>query len=505
MNNKFGYHHFLLALLPVLLIWVDNINEIPIQDIIFPLIISFLIVFILWIILAFLIGEKKSAVIISILIMILMIFAYTRLILGHHEIEDVRFFAKNLILIPTFTLTTIFIVFKILRQKFSSNVSQIINMMSVAVLGLIIFQIGLFYSEDVYFDQAQELLNVPLFELHNLDQKPNVYLLLLDAYSGIITLENDFEFDNSKFYDDLEERGFFIQKDSFSNYPNTALSMPSIMNMNYLDFITQLPEKKSNDLRVVQKLDNQNKVMEIFKSAGYDVYSFHGNLGRSDFVTENFCKYNFDLNPELIYQLINHYVSISELREQLFEQHVYDTVLCALNTTRDFENATEKPFYMHMHVIFPHQPFLFDAEGNKIKDVHAVDRFDGKLKDAYLQQLIFANKKTLEIIDSIQQRNSNDVIILMSDHGGRFDVNWVEPSEIDYFRGLENLKAVYFPGKESDIPSSIATVNTFRIFFNTYFNTNYEILDEKMFWYEPETPFIQKDVTELIQNSSLRE
>ena len=171
----------------------------------------------------------------------------------------------------------------------------------------------------------------------------------------------------------------------------------------------------------------------------------------------------------------------------------------------NFENATEKPFYMHMHVIFPHQPFLFDAEGNKIKDVHAVDRFDGKLKDAYLQQLIFANKKTLEIIDSIQQRNSNDVIILMSDHGGRFDVNWVEPSEIDYFRGLENLKAVYFPGKESDIPSSIATVNTFRIFFNTYFNTNYEILDEKMFWYEPETPFIQKDVTELIQNSSLRE
>jgi hypothetical protein len=93
----------------------------------------------------------------------------------------------------------------------------------------------------------------------------------------------------------------------------------------------------------------------------------------------------------------------------------------------------------------------------------------------------------------------------MSDHGGRFGVNWAEPSEMDYFRGLENLYALYFPGKESDIPTSISTVNTFRVFFNTYFNTNYEILDEKFYWYEPESPFIQKDVTEFIKSSSLRE
>ena len=505
MIRKFGYHHFLLALLPVMLIWVDNVNEIPIEDIVVPLFLSLTIVFIPWIVLTFFIGQKKSAVIVSIIIIMLMIFSYTRLILGHHEIVDIQFIAKNLILIPIFSLTTIFIVFKILRQGFSSNVTQIMNVMSIAVVSLIIFQVGLFYSEDTYFDQAQELLDVPLFEIYNLDQTPNVYLLLLDAYSGNITLKNDFNFDNSEFYGQLEERGFFVQKDSFSNYPNTALSMPSIMNMNYLDFISQLPEKKFNDLRVVQKLDNQNKVMEVFKSAGYEIYSFHGNFGRSDLVTENFCKYDFNLNPELIYEIINHYVSISDIREKLFEQQVYDTILCALNTTRDFENSTEKPFYMHMHVILPHQPFLFDSEGNKIKDVYKLDRFDSELKDSYLQQLIFANKKTLEIIDSIQQRNSNDVIILMSDHGGRFDVNWAEPSEIDYFRGLENLNALYFPGKESEIPNSIATVNTFRVFFNTYFDTNYEILDEKMFWYEPETPFIQKDVTELIKNSSLRQ
>ncbi|RZD41873.1 MAG: hypothetical protein CXT78_10300 [Thaumarchaeota archaeon] len=505
INKKFGYHHFLLALLPVLLISLDNINEIPIYDIIVPLFLSLAIVFVPWMILTFFIGQKKSAVIISLLIIMLMIFAYTRLVVSHHEILDVRFISKNIILIPIFSLPTIFIIIKILRQEFSSNITQIINVVSIAVVGLMIFQVGLFYSEDISIDQAQELLNVPLFEIHDLDQRPNVYLLLLDAYSGDITLKNDFDFDNSKFYKQLEERGFFVQKDSFSNYPNTAISMPSIMNMNYLDFISQLPEKKSSDLRIVQELANQNKVMQVFESVGYEIYSFHGNYGRSDIVTENFCRYNLDLNPELAYALINYYIPISDIREKLFEQQIYDTVLCVFDTTRDFENPTKKSFYMHMHVLFPHEPFLFDSEGNKVKATYSENRFDSELKESYLQQLIFANKKTLEIIDSIQQRNSNDVIILMSDHGGRFGVNWAEPSEMDYFRGLENLYALYFPGNESDIPTSIATVNTFRVFFNTYFNTDYEILDEKFYWYEPESPFIQKDITELIKSSSLRE
>ena len=99
MNKKFGYHHFLLALLPILLIWANNVNEIPIQDMIVPIFLSLAIVFIPWIILTFFIGQKKSAVIISTLIIVILIFAHTRLILGHHDIEDIRFISKNLILI----------------------------------------------------------------------------------------------------------------------------------------------------------------------------------------------------------------------------------------------------------------------------------------------------------------------------------------------------------------------------------------------------------------------
>ena len=91
----------------------------------------------------------------------------------------------------------------------------------------------------------------------------------------------------------------------------------------------------------------------------------------------------------------------------------------------------------------------------------------------------------------------------MSDHGGRFGVDWENPSEIDLYRGLNNLMTVYFPEKESLIPEHISTVNVFRIFFNIYFNAEYEILDERHIWYSPQTPLLQNDVTDLIKSSTI--
>jgi hypothetical protein len=100
------------------------------------------------------------------------------------------------------------------------------------------------------------------------------------------------------------------------------------------------------------------------------------------------------------------------------------------------------------------------------------------------------------MIDSIQQRDDSAVIIVMSDHGGRLGVNWYEPTEMDYYRAFNNLSAFYFPGYEGDIPEEIAAVNTFRVFFNTYLDTDYEILEDRQMWYTPERPYDQTDVTE---------
>ena len=505
MFSRFGFHHLIFALLPVLFLFLDNIHEIPFDDILFPLLISFLIVVISWLFLKKFIGERKSAVILSLIILLVMIFAFVRSELIYHEIVEIRFLAQNIIIIPIFSIIAIFGVFYIKRKNFSSNITSILNVASITVISMIILNSGIFYMEnDLSFQESQKLLDVSIFEANDSIQKPDVYLLLLDAYSGDIILKNDFEFDNSEFYEQLTERGFLVQKDSLSNYPNTALSMPSIMNMNYLDFLSKLQGEESKDLRLAQQLWKENKVMQVFHANEYQIYSFHGRSGSSsDMVSENFCKYEFDLNPELMGALVGHYVPISLVRITFLETQHYDTITCALDTMINFEKKTDDPIYVHMHIRFPHPPLVFDSDGNKIDEPISTNRFDSELKDAYLQQLIFANKKTIEIVDSIKQKNSDAIIIVMSDHGGRFGVNWYDPSEIDYFRALSNLNAVYFPGKDH-FSMDISPVNLFRIIFNLYFESDYDILEEKQIWYVPEKPFNHTDITEIIMLSNFK-
>ena len=115
-----------------------------------------------------------------------------------------------------------------------------------------------------------------------------------------------------------------------------------------------------------------------------------------------------------------------------------------------------------------------------------------------MDQLKFANKKTLEIVDKIQERSLENIIIIVSDHGYRYYIDYENPTIDDYIRGFNNLGAYYFPGKERH--ETIALVNIFPIIFNSYLEMNYEILDDRQIWHSPKKPFDQNDVRDLIMD-----
>ena len=492
-------HHFIFATFPVTFLFLENINEIPLDDLFLPLIISTSLLIIPWLIMVKFIGNEKSSLITSLFVILLISFSFLRSYFIYNEIILLRGIASNYILIPLFTSIGIIIVISIWKKNTPSSINQTFNLMGFLIIGFFIFQIILDSSNENSFEIAQQLLDVPTYQINNEIKLPNVYFILLDAYSGEITLEQDYDYNNNEFYDKLTDRGFVVQKNSMSNYPNTELSMPSIMNMNYLDFLVDLQGTNSNDMSVTQKLWNDNRVMDFFKKNSYEIYSFEGRSGNRILVDENFCSLPFDINRELAQEIITNYIPISFIRENLRTELHYVTVVCVLNTA---ENNWEKttPYYVHLHVRFPHQPFIFDKDGNRIIDsTSLMARFDEKLKNSYLEQLIYSNSRTIQIIDTIQKEDPSTIIILMSDHGGRFGINWNDPSDLDYLRGFNNLLAVYFPGKENQIPQQISSVNVFRTFFNIYFNTDYAYLEDRQIWYSPSKPFLQKDVTEKIQ------
>ena len=499
--SSWPIHVFLFALFPLLLLFADNVEEIPLEDLLLPSLVSLLIIGILWIVTKIFVGGKKSALIISVFLILWISISQIRTIVINLEYEIIQIFGSNKFLIPLFFIITIPVVIYIIKRNISNDSTSIINAISIVIFAFLIFQVVSYDSVNMdEYISITENIQIPIIP-SNVVEKPDVYVLVLDAYSGDITLEQDFNYDNSEFKNELKNRGFVVQKPSYSNYPNTNLSMPSIMNMVYLDSIAEELGKDSRVLTGIKEIRNENNAMKIFKENNYYIVSFFGvaNAAASkELLDERLCGSLFNLSPELQRAFTYHYFPLSYTRALFNDNYQFDRLECTFDTVLNYEKQTDLPLYMHLHLLLPHPPFVYNSSGERVDHKHTEDIFDESLRDAYLEQLIFANKITLEMIDSIQNRDANSVIILMSDHGGRLGVDWNNPTELNYYRVFNNLSAFYFPGHADEISENIAAVNTFRFFFNTYLDTDYELLEDKQMWFSPERPYDQTDISEQI-------
>ena len=83
------------------------------------------------------------------------------------------------------------------------------------------------------------------------------------------------DFDNSEFKIFLEGKGFHVADDSFTNYPMSIQAIPTVMNMNYINF---LADEIGSDVRNFEPLIGKdfglysnNMVIKNFKDKNYKI------------------------------------------------------------------------------------------------------------------------------------------------------------------------------------------------------------------------------------------
>jgi hypothetical protein len=469
-----------------------NLHEIPFGDVIFPLFLSISITFLSWVILRKFIGSQRSGLIISLVIMSFINLGNIRFFISDNPTESLQSSVEGQILVSILLLVNVIGIIYFLKKHRLDAKTSIANVISMTMIGVLIFSITSFSITTADDNSLANLSDIPV-QISDVENKPNIYFIILDEYAGFIQLKNDFNFDNSNFSIELEKRDFFVGTESFSNYPNTSLSVPSIMNMIYFDFIPDKLGKDSKNIRVVEKMINENNVMKILQSNGYKITILDGVVGRipNTYLADiTLCTSIFDINPDIRKNFALVYVPIVGLQDLVFNEVIRNKLECSFSALIDFNEDTKNPDFVVAHLRFPHSPYIYDSFGNSVS---INDRGD---KNAYLEQLKFANKKTLEMIDSIQERSSENIIIVISDHGYRPYINWENPTIDDYIRGFNILDAYYLPGEEKH--EKIAPVNIFRTIFNSYLEMDYEILDDRQIWYSQERVFDHDDVTDLI-------
>ena len=119
--------------------------------------------------------------------------------------------------------------------------------------------------------------------------------------------------------------------------------------------------------------------------------------------------------------------------------------------------------------------------------------------DSYINYLKFTNKKIEKLVEQLLETDEPPIIIIQSDHGSGFGLDWENPTDDMLRQKMSNFQAIYFPNVNNDLVSKATTpVNIFRILFNSYFNENYEILSDKIFWVLWNKPYDFKDITNVL-------
>ncbi len=387
-----------------------------------------------------------------------------------------------LILWAVLFLTTVY--FSVFKSKSKATLSLILN---VAIIILIVIQVAriTIYEVNAHIIARRHSSHEDdaLLDPEDPSRLPDVYFIILDKMARSDAVEKVYDYDNSGFIESLEELGFFVPKCSRSNYAFTVMSLSSQLNMAYVDELTDDPSLETTKLLI-----QDNLVHKAFEEAGYTTIAFNmgfswGNMKASD--------YYFDQYPQDIQAWSLTPFEIMVIKGTLgilfFER---DIDLGQQITLSDLERKAERtllildvlpeipkmpgPKFVHAHIISPHPPYIFNADGTLNPDAEEISASEG-----YPEQLRFLEPRLLDILQQIiDQSERSPIIIIEGDHG--FGKRYVTSSFL----------ALYLPdGGAEGLDDHMTLINVFPHIFNTYFGTDIELLPNISYthtddWYE---------------------
>lgn len=500
-------HPFLIGIFFVMFVFSHNIFVLPPQEIIFPLSIILISTTGLFFCLrACLKNSKKSGILITLYLFLFFSFGHIYNILQGITISEFEIGRYRYLIIPYIGIFLLGTVFILRTKKTFVDITKIVNIISIV---LIISVFGSILSDSL--TESSQILNLSeqedIVESYNISQLetkqgnfPNVYYIILDEYGSEESLNRFFDYDNQEFLSYLKQKGFFVVENSFSNYPSTKLSLSSTLNMKYLEHIPDKIGKESKNHHMIDQILMDNFVMQNFKSNGYEIINMgalwgpHNEFKSAD---NNLCE-NKEMNRDSLTRELIGTSIIFYFFERLVEQERRDVILCTFETMPRIKS--QEPFFAFIHILLPHGPYIFGPNGENLISGTSVTSEVFTPRQAYIDQLKFANKKITNSIEEIlHNENRNAIIILQSDTGSAYNIDWNNPTNEEIFERHSNLNAVYIPNSDYELfKNKLTPVNTFPLIFNSYFKQNFEILPDKIYWSSNDKPYDFREVTNIL-------
>ena len=363
---------------------------------------------------------------------------------------------------------------------------------------------------------------------------PSIYHIVLDGHGRDDIYADYFDFDNAGLRQFFVDKGFLLSRVSRSNYTQTALSFASMLNGDYLqELLGDLDSRAGKDDRApVFRLIRDNAVFAALAKAGYRIQSYDSGYAGTDFsgtsvktLSPNYAGLlGFGFLDEFQSEFLNLTPLPRILTLVLGRDRLSNFAIRRERIEFAFDNLGKpwtigegagrnfSPTYNLVHILGPHGPHLYRADGtpfnpteaNATGDSCAIIGEGGVASEVYIERHVnyvqYLNQRLMQAIERILQSHEQQVIILVtSDHGPGSSCeadNLLKPAYLRERTAI--LLALYLPDREKGAAFLRQTpVNLYRLLFNQYLGADLPLLPNKVFFSSSARPFALVDVTVL--------
>ena len=317
---------------------------------------------------------------------------------------------------------------------------------------------------EVHPDDPYDLTGVTFSEA----RRPNVYYFLLDEYGGYDNLLHYYDYDNTPFLTELEDRGVSVSLHSCNTEAiHTDTIIPNLLNLDYVVRPEDPYHKKA-------MFRNNCQLFRMFAANGYQV----NLINHVDYLGASGCRV---LTSRQTRRTISEFL----MRNSLYNKSPqlrrlmdsYFTLDYGANYRASLDNALEvsltcwqetgdTPTLTVGYIQCPHSPTMVGPHGEALPFETGWNWRDHSL---YLGQVEYMNTFLIQLLDQLQTHDPDALIILQSDHGNRYALHMVDLGEWESYDPHEEnpymqnvLNCVWYQGREFDI-EGLSGINTLRL------------------------------------------
>jgi sulfatase-like protein len=511
--RRIPLHPLLFATFPILFLFVQNADRVRFAKVTWPWIVVLVCTTVVTAIAGLVFRSLRRGAIVG------SGFAILSLSYGHMwtAVQDKAILGlvvgRDMFLLPFWALLGAGVVLFAWRVKSIGEVTAIVNVVAagLVVVSAVNTSSAIASQSEQAFQANTGALSEEIPVAKDEGTKRDIYYMIYDRYGSGPVLKEFVNFDNSEFLDGLRKRGFYVADDAQSNYPTTAHSVASSLNMQYLDDLAERMGKDSKDWKPLYRTIPGSKVSRFLQGQGYSyahVGSWYDPTASDKTAQVN---YHYDKTSEFTRVLIQTTLMqplakrIGLLKEFDGRQVIHNQILFQFDSILDAAKL-RGPTFTFSHILLPHEPFTFTADGGYLTEDESVKR---SWEEGYTGQVKFANRKILTLLDKLLDvpDERKPIIIIQADegpkryewtYGGR--KRWEDATDDQLREKVGILDAYYLPGGgDAGLYQDITPVNSFRKVFNLYFGTDLPYLPDRNYVYGTgEEPYRLTDITDRV-------